>query len=67
MTDPEKLEKITDGFVKLVVGNAFQHPKFYADLALRLATIVNYEIEMNLNHEKLRDELMKFWPEGSLN
>lgn len=67
MTDPQKLEKITEDFIKSVLANSFTDKAYYADLAERLAVIINFEIQNNVNHDKVREEIMKFWPVGSLN
>lgn len=65
-TDAEKLDEITDTFAKVLIANAFQDVKVYADLALRLAVIVDFEIKQNLQTDKNID-LAEFWPVGMMN
>lgn len=60
-TDEQKLEKITHEFTLSILHNTFQDPKFYAELAGRLAVLIDLEIKQNLKTQK-DSELMSLWP-----
>lgn len=61
--DDQKLEKITDAFVKSLIQNPFEDPHKYVELAERLAVLVNEEINAHYDHEHQRD-LMMAWPKS---
>ena len=65
-TDQQKLDHITKVFTIEILNNAFKDPEFYAELASRLATIIDLEIKQNLKTQK-DNELMSFWPREILN
>ena len=64
--DQKKLDAITDAFTKVLIANAFDDVRCYADLAERLAVLVDLEIKQNLDLEK-NLAFIPYWPLGSMN
>ena len=60
--DEQKLEKITEDFTKSILANTFEEVGFYMKLALRLAALMDAEIDHNKNREKFLAESAQFWP-----
>jgi len=63
MNDDEKLEAITNEVMRLLIKHSFSDVSMYADLAKRIATLIDAEIKFATKNE-LNRELMQFWGAG---